>query len=69
MKQALLDTNMLSCFLRGEENVVSKIDSYLQHYSYLTFSIFTYYETKSGLVYRMTRAAVGVDAIAHRSAI
>lgn len=52
MKQALLDTNMLSYFLRGEEKVVGKVNDYLQHYSYLTFSIFTYYETKSGLLYR-----------------
>ena len=52
MKQALLDTNILSYFLRGEERVVSTVNDYLQHYSYLTFSIFTYYETKSGLMYR-----------------
>ncbi|MEO0770259.1 MAG: type II toxin-antitoxin system VapC family toxin [Cyanobacteria bacterium J06649_4] len=52
MKQALLDTNMLSYFLRGEEKVVNKVNDYLQHYAYLTFSVFTYYETRSGLLYR-----------------
>lgn len=43
MKQALLDTNMLSYFLRGEEKVANKVNDYLQHYAYLTFSVFTYY--------------------------
>lgn len=52
MKQALIDTNILSYFLRGNTTVVNKFQIYRQHYSYLSFSIFTYYETKSGLLYR-----------------
>ncbi|MGB3790139.1 MAG: type II toxin-antitoxin system VapC family toxin [Phormidesmis sp.] len=55
MEQSLLDTNILSYFLRGDTKVVSKVRDYRQHYSYLSFSIFTYYETKSGLLYRDTK--------------
>lgn len=52
MNQALLDTNILSYFLRGDQMVVSKFRKYRQFYPYLSFSIFTYYEVKSGLLYR-----------------
>lgn len=52
MKQALLDTNILSYFLRGNPAIVSKFRQYRQFYPYLSFSIFTYYEIKSGLLYR-----------------
>ena len=52
MKQCLLDTNILSYFLRGDASVVEKFRIYRQHYPYLSFSIFTYYEIKAGLTYR-----------------
>jgi tRNA(fMet)-specific endonuclease VapC len=52
MKKALLDTNMISYFLRGDIQVVSKFREYQNFYSYLTFSVLTYYEIKSGLLYK-----------------
>lgn len=52
MKKCLLDTNILSYFLRGNPVIVEKFGLYRQHYSYLSFSIFTYYEIKSGLLYK-----------------
>lgn len=52
MKKALLDTNILSYFLRGNSLVVEKFRLYRQHHSYLSFSVFTYYEIKSGLLYK-----------------
>ncbi|CAN1211000.1 hypothetical protein TUMEXPCC7403_12440 [Tumidithrix helvetica PCC 7403] len=52
MKKALLDTNILSYFLRGNPIVVEKFRLYRQGYSYLSFSVFTYYEIKSGLLYK-----------------
>ena len=49
----MLDTNIISCFLRGETQVVQKLREYQKFYSYLTFSvIITYYEIKSGLLYK-----------------
>ena len=55
MNQALLDTNILSYFLRGNTSIVSKFKEYRQFYPHLSFSIFTYYEIKSGLLYRDTQ--------------
>ena len=52
MKKALLDTNIISYFLRGNPLVVENFRLYRKHYSYISFSIFTYYEIKSGLLYK-----------------
>jgi len=52
MKKSLIDTNILSYFLRNHPIVVERFRLYRQHYSYLSFSIFTYYEIKSGLLYK-----------------
>ena len=55
MKQALLDTNILSYFLRGNPTVIEQFRIYRQQYTYISFSIFTYYEIKSGLLYKDAR--------------
>ena len=52
MKKALLDTNIISYFLRGEIQVVQKLREYQIFHSHLTFSVLTYYEIKSGLLYK-----------------
>jgi len=52
VKKALLDTNMISYFLRGEKQVVERFREYQTFHSYLTFSVLTYYEIKSGLLYK-----------------
>lgn len=52
MKKSLIDTNILSYFLRGNPIIIEKFRLYRQHYSYLSFSIFTYYEIKGGLLYK-----------------
>lgn len=52
MKKSLLDTNMISYFLRGEKQVVERFREYQTFHSYLTFSVLTYYEIKSGLLYK-----------------
>ena len=52
MKKSLLDTNIISYFLRGDIQVVSKFREYQNFHSYLTFSVLTYYEIKSGLLYK-----------------
>lgn len=55
MRQVLLDSNILSYFLRGNSAVIEQLRIYRQHYTYLSFSIFTYYEIKSGLLYKDAR--------------
>jgi len=52
MKAALIDTDILSLFLRGDSNVVQHIKSYLALYDKLNLSIITYYEIISGLKHR-----------------
>lgn len=70
MNKALLDTNILSYFLRGQAKVVSKLDEYGQFYDFLTFSILTYYEIKAGLTYRdSTRVLTQFKEIARESEI
>jgi tRNA(fMet)-specific endonuclease VapC len=70
VNKALLDTNILSYFLRGQAKVVSKLDEYGQFYDFLTFSILTYYEIKAGLTYRdSTRVLTQFKEIARESEI
>ena len=52
MKQVLIDTDILSLFLRNHPNVVDHFRKYLDDYEKISFSIITYYEIISGLKYR-----------------
>jgi len=52
MKPAMLDTDIVSEFLRGNKRVVSKIDKYLKEFGFLNLSIITYYEILNGLLYK-----------------
>ena len=55
MKAALIDTDIISEFLRGTTNVVHKADDYLKEYEAINFSIITYYEILNGLLYKDAR--------------
>lgn len=55
MRQALIDTDVLSLFLRGEPRVVARVRGYLQEHGRLSFSVLTYYEVVSGLRHRDAR--------------
>ena len=52
MKEALVDTNILSLFFRGHPQVVAKFTAYLEEHKSIRFSIITYYEVVSGLRHR-----------------
>jgi predicted nucleic acid-binding protein len=52
MKPALIDTDILSEFLRGHEKVVTHIDGYLKEFGHINISIITYYEILNGLLYK-----------------
>ncbi len=52
MKPALVDTDILSEFLRGTPKVVENVEKYLQTYDAINFSIITYYEILNGLLYK-----------------
>lgn len=55
MKPAILDTDILSEFLRGNKNVIARTDEYLQEYGAVNLSIITYYEILNGLLYKDAR--------------
>ena len=52
MKPALIDTDILSMFFRGNANVVFQFQAYLAKYRKINLSIVTYYEVLSGLKHR-----------------
>jgi len=52
MNPALLDTDILSYFLRGDSVVKARATEYLREYPSLNYSIFSHYEILSGLRYR-----------------
>jgi tRNA(fMet)-specific endonuclease VapC len=49
VKLTLIDTDILSMFLRGDRSVVAQFAAYLSEHNSITFSIITYYEVLSGL--------------------
>jgi tRNA(fMet)-specific endonuclease VapC len=52
MKQALLDTNIVSEFMRSNPNVMKRVDEHVAEYGYVSISIITYFEVSSGLFFR-----------------
>jgi tRNA(fMet)-specific endonuclease VapC len=56
MKQALLDSDTLSFYFKGNPSVIQKIDSYLLEYGFVHISVITYYELLNGLLFKDARA-------------
>ncbi len=52
MKQAVIDTDTVSYFFRNHQNVVGKLEKYLQEYGFIHLSVVTYYEVLNGLYYK-----------------
>jgi tRNA(fMet)-specific endonuclease VapC len=52
MKPSIIDTDILSEFLRGNEKVIAKVDQYLTEFNFISISIITYYEILNGLLYK-----------------
>lgn len=48
----MMDTDVLSEFLRGNEKVVSKVDEHLKEFGFISLSVITYYEILNGLIYK-----------------
>jgi predicted nucleic acid-binding protein len=42
MKPSMLDTDILSEFLRGNPKVIKKVDEHLKLYGFISLSIITY---------------------------
>lgn len=56
MKQALLDSDTLSFFFKGNVTVIQKIDEYLTVYGFVHISVITYYEILNGLLFKNAHA-------------
>ena len=56
MKQALLDSDTLSYFFKGNPKVIHKIDEYLIVYGFVHISVITFYEIQNGLLFKDARA-------------
>ena len=55
MKPSMLDTDILSEFLRGDSKVIAKVDEHLKEFGFISLSIITYYEILNGLLYKDAR--------------
>jgi tRNA(fMet)-specific endonuclease VapC len=49
MKEAIIDTDTLSFYLRGFPPVVEKLNAYLNEFGYINLSIITHFEILNGL--------------------
>jgi tRNA(fMet)-specific endonuclease VapC len=52
MKEALIDTDILSYFLKGEVEIAKRFREYLKAYPKINISIITLYEVMGGLEYK-----------------
>lgn len=55
MKASILDTDILSEFLRGNPRVIEKVTEHVNKYGFVSLSIITYYEILNGLLYKDAR--------------
>ena len=59
MKPALIDTDILSHFFRGQSSVVAHFNAYLRVHDHINFSVVSYYEILSGLKHRDAHRRLG----------
>ncbi len=59
MKEALLDTDTVSYFLRKTPSVVSKVEAYAKEFGVLNISVITFYEITNGLLAKDAKKQLG----------
>jgi tRNA(fMet)-specific endonuclease VapC len=52
MSPSILDTDSVSEYLRKNQNVVNKVEQYIQAFGRINLGIITYYEIMNGLKYK-----------------
>jgi tRNA(fMet)-specific endonuclease VapC len=55
MKEALIDTDILSYYFRGDATVTNRLATYLDYFDRLNISIITHFEILSGLLINDSR--------------
>jgi tRNA(fMet)-specific endonuclease VapC len=58
MTRSLLDTDIVSYYLRGDQDVVSNVQEYLKQHPILNISYITWFEILSGLEYKRARRQI-----------
>ncbi len=61
MKKSLLDTDILSYYLKGNRQVAINVERYLRQYPKITISEINYYEVLAGLAFK--QAAKQIEEI------
>ncbi len=56
MKQAILDSDTLSFYFKGNQKVIQKVDEYLLANGFVYLSVITYYEILNGLMFKDAHA-------------
>ncbi len=59
MNEAIIDTDILSRYLRGNQKIEERFNQYLESHYSLNISVLTYYEIISGLKYKDARKQLG----------
>lgn len=52
MTEAIVDTDILSFYFKGDEKVIARFEEYLKEFEQINLSIITYYEIIAGLKFK-----------------
>ncbi|MFZ2905598.1 MAG: type II toxin-antitoxin system VapC family toxin [Cyclobacteriaceae bacterium] len=52
MTESLVDTDILSFYFKGDQNVINNFNNYLKEFDAINISIITYYEILGGLKFK-----------------
>ncbi|MEX2231177.1 MAG: type II toxin-antitoxin system VapC family toxin [Cyclobacteriaceae bacterium] len=59
MTEALVDTDILSFYFKGDSKVVERFGQYLKEFDLINISIITYYEILGGLKFKRAEKQIG----------
>lgn len=52
MKPCLVDTDILSAFMRGDPKVIRRVENHIKKFGVINLSVITYYEILNGLYFK-----------------
>lgn len=58
MNRSLIDTDILSYFLKGNERITKHLEQYLKEYPKISISEITYFEVLAGLAYKQANQQI-----------
>jgi tRNA(fMet)-specific endonuclease VapC len=60
MKRSILDSDIISNLMRGNERVKAKIDEHINTFGSVSISVVTYYEILNGLLYKDAKKQLAI---------